>query len=131
MTAPLCVGCSGQCLYRSVVGCCHKKVSTATWQLFNLFQFQWAKWKEFANLLDQTHLYDRPWIGISPTKECCFQSGNRSYYLCFSRCPLTPSPRVSQHLCGPVPRVPPNPKSPDPLSQPPRNPKGVLAPTSS
>ena len=35
MTAALCVGCSGQCLYRSVVGCCHKKVSTATWQLFN------------------------------------------------------------------------------------------------
>ena len=28
-----------------------------------------------------------------------------------------------------MPRVPPNPKSPDPLSQPPRNPKGVLAPT--
>ena len=51
--------------------------------------------------------------------------------------PLTPCPSpqetlkvwVCAYVHGPVPRVPPNPKSPDPLSQPPRNPKGVLAPT--
>ena len=94
-------------------------------------------------------LYDRPWIGISPTEECCFQSGNRSYYLCFSwsplyQCsflPLTPSPLTPvpappkalrcesvPMFMVPCPEPPPNPKPPDPLSQPSRNLKGVLVP---
>ena len=146
MTAPLCVGCSGQCLYRSVVGCCHKKVSTATWQLFNFNE------QSGRNL--QIHLIRRivkllQTIANQSSESKCQKHGytNELQKQTFSgicsrhmfrsivskanlhRHGAPTHHDVPPYVHGPVPRGPPNPKSPNPLSQPPRNPKGVLAPT--
>ena len=145
VTAPLCVGCSGQCLYRSVVGCCPQETLKACLHP-HIMMFH----PMFMVPCPEAPLTPSP--SPQETLKVCLHPHIMMFHPMFMvpcpEAPLTPSPltpcpspqetlKVCFHPINmmfhpmftvPCPEAPLNPKSPNPLSQPPKNPKGVLVP---